>query len=134
MNVNGGHLAISGDQTRGVCMRTFICLSPSRCNGWQACGLFAQVNVQIEYMEGRCFLCNCKRSQLKKGVLMGRGQVEWIFSTAPISLVKSPLLSLPAFPLSRFNKLPQPNLLFKNLWKMYVKVKRVHCAEKGSSL
>lgn len=41
-----GHLAKSGDQTLGVCMMTLICLSPSRCNGWGACGLFAQVHVR----------------------------------------------------------------------------------------
>lgn len=82
------------------------------------------------------FLCHFKVSQLKIGVCGGcwGGEAGWIFPIAPISLVKSPLSSLQAFPLSRFNKLPQPNLLFKNLWKMYVKVKRVYCTEEGSSL
>lgn len=64
----------------------------------------------------------------------GVGRWSGYFSTAPVSSVKLLLSSLQTFPLSRFNKLPEPDLLFKNLWKMYVKVKRVHCAEKGSSL
>lgn len=76
------------------------------------------------------------------GAREGRaGQVERTLpkGTSPFAEKRKKKLNLPfsslqAFFLSHFNKLPQPNLLFKNLWKMYVKVKRVHCAEKGSSL